>query len=157
MSAGRDIAQRVTGALANTLADPVREPGAEDDEGSARHGKKGLVGRQGCIRAWIRGFRCVPILSEITPKNLGDGRRRFAITVDQPTKATLAPRVPVGTGASSEWIISDEMSMNRLTRPSAHTVGGMLTSQAPEEAKRGLHCPTLAAPTGDPQRNCAGL
>src|SRR4029079_11481829 len=38
--------------------------------------------------------------------------------------AALAPSVTVRNSGSSAWMLSDEASMNRLTRPSAPTVRG---------------------------------
>src|SRR3954452_1462031 len=42
-----------------------------------------------------------------------------------PTTVTLAPSVTVRNKGSSAWIVSDDRSMNRLTKPSAHTVRGI--------------------------------
>jgi hypothetical protein len=100
--------------------------------------KKGLVKAPRLYPSRIRGFRR-PILSEMYPEKILEmAAVDSAIPSISPTKATLAPRVPVRNRGSSEWIISDEMSMNRLTRPSAHTVGGMLDLASPEEAKGGF-------------------
>lgn len=38
----------------------------------------------------------------------------------------LAPRVLAMNRGRSAWIISEEMSINRLTKPSTHTVRGIL-------------------------------
>ncbi len=43
----------------------------------------------------------------------------------KPTVVTLAPSAVTRNTGRSEWIISDETSMNRLTNPSAHTPRGI--------------------------------
>ena len=42
-----------------------------------------------------------------------------------PTASTLTPSVPTRNSGSRLWIISDEMSINMLTKPSTHTPAGM--------------------------------
>jgi hypothetical protein len=46
----------------------------------------------------------------------------------RPTISALAPSTEVRKTGSRPWIISEEMSMNRLTQPSAHTPRGMARS-----------------------------
>ena len=41
-----------------------------------------------------------------------------------PSQIAPAPSVPTTKTGSNAWIISEETSMNRLTRPSAQTPGG---------------------------------
>src|SRR3954470_15713781 len=58
-----------------------------------------------------------------------------------PTVVTLAPRVTVRNKGNSAWIVSDDRSMNRLTKPSAHTVRGIAgrlvaTRQPPSRAAK---------------------
>ena len=43
-----------------------------------------------------------------------------------PTSAALAPSDVTKNSGNSAWIISDEISMNMETKPSAHTVAGTL-------------------------------
>ena len=42
-----------------------------------------------------------------------------------PTASTLTPSVPTRNRGSRLWIISDEMSISMLTKPSTHTPVGM--------------------------------
>ncbi len=43
-----------------------------------------------------------------------------------PTASTLTPSVPTRNSGSRLWIISEEMSINMLTKPSTQTPAGML-------------------------------
>src|SRR5579863_4739220 len=74
----------------------------------------------------------LPSLSETQPEN--------SLVIDavasptpsiRPTISVLAPSTVVRNTGSRPWIISEEMSMNRLTKPSAHTPRGMARSPAP--------------------------
>lgn len=42
-----------------------------------------------------------------------------------PTSNTLAPKVVVRKSGNSAWMVSEEISMKKLTKPSAHTVRGI--------------------------------
>ncbi len=42
-----------------------------------------------------------------------------------PTASTLTPSVPTRNSGSRLWIISEEMSINMLTKPSTQTPAGM--------------------------------
>src|SRR5688500_5956322 len=71
----------------------------------------------------------------------------------RPTVATLRPRVAVMNKGSSAWMISDDTSMQRLTRPSAQTVrgkGARARSAADTTGSRRAagHRPRMAAPAG---------
>ena len=50
--------------------------------------------------------------------------------VHRGTVVTLAPSTVTRNTGNSAWIISDETSMQRLTKPSAHTPRGMRASVA---------------------------
>src|SRR5271166_804650 len=47
-----------------------------------------------------------------------------AIPSITPTEPTLAPSTVTRKTGSRQWMSSDDVSINRLTRPSAHTVRG---------------------------------
>src|SRR5262249_7562387 len=48
----------------------------------------------------------------------------------KPTADTLAPSTLTRNTGKSAWIISEEMSIRRLTKPSAHTPRGIVPKEA---------------------------
>lgn len=64
------------------------------------------------------------------PESIGNDARKDlgynAVPSPMPSKMALAPRVPAMKRGKSAWIISEEMSIKRLTKPSTHTVRGIL-------------------------------
>ena len=73
----------------------------------------------------------LPSLSDSQPENNLEIEAVASPTPSiSPTISVLAPSTLVRKTGSRPWIISEEMSMNRLTKPSAHTPPGMARSPA---------------------------
>ncbi len=144
-SAGVELGdQRVARRAANALADAIDAARREHPAGRRRQREQRLRDRGEPVAQDRQQLAFAEPVAERAREHLrdrGDGLGRALEQADGRRRWPRA-RSTKNTG-NSAWIISDEMSMNRLTKPSAQTPRGMANARAGRAVRttcrRGLH------------------